>query len=198
MGLENLLLGFQVAVTPFNLFMAVIGITLGTIIGVLPGLGGANGVAILLPLTFTMPPTSAIIILSCIYWGALFGGAITSILFNIPGEPWSVATTFDGYPMAQKGKAGEALTAAFTSSFVGALFAVAMITLVAPLVASFALQFGPAEKFGVYFLAFCSFIGMSKEPPFKTVASMMIGFALAAVGIDSMTGQLRLTFGITE
>ena len=107
----------------------VIGIVLGVIIGVLPGLGGANGVAILLPLTFSMPPTSAIILLSCIYWGALFGGAITSILFNIPGEPWSVATTFDGHPMAQNGKAGEALTAAFTSSFVGALFAVIVITL---------------------------------------------------------------------
>ncbi|MEX0591189.1 MAG: tripartite tricarboxylate transporter permease, partial [Xanthobacteraceae bacterium] len=135
--------------------------------------------------------------LSCIYWGALFGGAITSILFNIPGEPWSVATTFDGHPMAQQGRAGEALTAAFTSSFVGALFAVIMITLVAPLVAAFALRFGPAEKFGVYFLAFCSFVGMSKEPPFKTVAAMMIGFALASVGLDGMTGQLRLTFGFT-
>ena len=162
----------------------VIGILLGVIIGVLPGLGGANGVAILLPLTFSMSPTSAIIMLSCIYWGALFGGAITSILFNIPGEPWSVATTFDGHPMAQQGRAGEALTAAFTSSFVGALFAVIVITLVAPLVARFALQFGPAEKFSVYFLAFCSFVGMGKEPPFKTIASMMIGFALAAVGLD--------------
>src|SRR5881397_4261148 len=141
MGIENLLLGFHIAITPYNLFVAVIGITLGTIIGVLPGLGGANGVAILLPLTFTMPPTSAIIMLSCIYWGALFGGAITSILFNIPGEPWSVATTFDGHPMAQQGKAGEALTAAFTSSFVGALVAVLLITFLAPLVAKFALRF---------------------------------------------------------
>src|SRR5262245_59781107 len=113
----------------------VIGIVLGVIIGVLPGLGGANGVAILLPLTFSMSPTSAIIMLSCIYWGALFGGAITSILFNIPGEPWSVATTFDGYPMAQQGRAAEALTAAFTSSFVGAFFAVLMITFLAPVVA---------------------------------------------------------------
>src|SRR5262252_5180744 len=195
MGVENLFHGFQIAVTPFNLAVAVLGITLGTIIGVLPGLGGANGVAILLPLTFTMPPTSAIILLTSLYWGALFGGAITSVLFNIPGEPWSVATTFDGHPMAQQGKAGEALTAAFTSSFVGALFAVIMITLVAPLVAKFALQFGPAEKFAVFFLAFCSFIGMGKEPPFKTIAAMMIGFALAAVGLDSVTGQLRLTFG---
>src|SRR3978361_2430285 len=123
----------------------VIGILLGVVIVVLPGLGGANGVAILLPLTFSMSPTSAIIMLSCIYWGALFGGAITSVLFNIPGEPWSVATTFDGYPMAQQGRAGEALTAAFTSSFVGALVAVVMITFLAPVIAKFALGFGPAE-----------------------------------------------------
>src|SRR5213080_4476294 len=196
--LANLFHGFGVALQPFNMTVMIVGIVLGVVIGVLPGLGGANGVASLLPLTFSMPPTSAIIMLSCIYWGALFGGAITSILFNIPGEPWSVATTFDGYPMAQKGKAGEALTAAFTSSFVGALFAVIMITLVAPLVASFALRFGPAEKFAVYFLAFCSFVGLSKEPPFKTIAAMMVGFALAAVGLDSITGQLRLTFGFTE
>ncbi len=196
--ITNLFQGFATVLQPFNIMVMVIGILLGVIIGVLPGLGGANGVAILLPLTFSMPPTSAIIMLSCIYWGALFGGAITSILFNIPGEPWSVATTFDGHPMAQQGKAGEALTAAFTSSFVGALFAVIMITLVAPLVARFALQFGPAEKFGVYFLAFCSFIGMSKEPPFKTLVAMMLGFALGSVGLDQMTGQLRLTFGFTE
>src|SRR6476659_2225309 len=194
----NLIHGFAVVLQPFNLLLMVVGIVLGVIVGVLPGLGGANGVAILLPLTFSMSPTSAIIMLSCIYWGALFGGAITSVLFNIPGEPWSVATTFDGHPMAQQGRAGEALTAAFTSSFVGSLFAVMVITLVAPLVAKFALQFGPPEKFGVYFLAFCSFVGMSKEPPFKTLASMMIGFALAAVGLDSVTGQLRLTFGFPQ
>jgi putative tricarboxylic transport membrane protein len=196
--LANLMHGFATVLQPFNIGVMVLGILLGVIIGVLPGLGGANGVAILLPLTFSMSPTSAIIMLSCIYWGALFGGAITSVLFNIPGEPWSVATTFDGHPMAQQGKAGEALTAAFTSSFVGALFAVIIITLVAPLVARFALQFGAAEKFGVYFLAFCSFVGLSKEPPLKTVVSMMVGFALAAVGLDHMTGQLRLTFGFTE
>jgi len=194
----NLFHGFAVVLQPYNILLMVLGIVLGVIIGVLPGLGGANGIAILLPLTFSMSPTSAIIMLSCIYWGALFGGAITSVLFNIPGEPWSVATTFDGYPMAQQGKAGEALTAAFTSSFVGALFAVIMITLLAPLVASLALEFGPPEIFSVYFLAFCSFVGLSKEPPFKTVASMMIGFALGAVGLDQMTGQLRLTFGMPE
>ena len=190
--------GFSVAMTPFNLMLMFIGVTLGVVIGVLPGLGGANGIAILLPLTFTMPPTSAIIMLSCIYWGALFGGAITSILFNIPGEPWSVATTFDGYPMAQQGRAGEALTAAFTSSFIGAFVAVVMITFLAPLVAKFALKFGPPEFFSVYFLTFCSFIGMGKGSPWKTLTAMMLGFSLAAVGMDTVTGQLRLTFGFSE
>jgi putative tricarboxylic transport membrane protein len=128
----------------------------------------------------------------------LFGGAITSVLFNIPGEPWSVATTFDGYPMAREGKAGEALTAAFTSSFVGAFFAIVMITFLAPLVAKFALQFGPPEFFSVYLLTFCSFVGMNKGSPFKTISAMMLGFALAAVGMDTVTGQLRLTFGSHE
>jgi putative tricarboxylic transport membrane protein len=142
--------------------------------------------------------TSAIILLSCIYWGALFGGAITSILFNIPGEPWSVATTFDGHPLAQKGRAGSALTAAFTSSFIGALIAVIMITFLSPVVAGFALQFGPPEFFAVYLLTFCAFVGMSGGNAAKTIASMMIGFALAAVGLDGVTGTLRLTFGFTS
>jgi len=194
----NLMHGFSVALTLPNVGFMFIGITLGVLIGVLPGLGGANGIAILLPLTFSMNPTSAIIMLSCIYWGALFGGAITSILFNIPGEPWSVATTFDGYPMAQQGRAAQALTAAFTSSFVGALFAVVLITFLAPLLAKFALKFGPAEFFAVQLLTFCSFVGMSKEPPAKVLAAMMLGFALAAVGLDSVTGTLRMTYGAPE
>src|SRR5229473_1782504 len=122
MGIENILLGFQVAITPYNLMVAVIGLSLGTIIGVLPGLGGANGVAILLPLTFRMPPTSAIILLTSLYWGALFGGAITSILFNIPGEPWSVATTSAGYPLAKRGRGGQPPPAPFPSPLGGALF----------------------------------------------------------------------------
>ena len=190
--------GFGVLADPMNIVYMLVGIFLGVLIGVLPGLGGANGVAILLPLTFSMSPTSAIIMLSCIYWGALFGGAITSILFNIPGEPWSVATTFDGYPLAQQGRAGEALTAAFTSSFVGAFVAVVMITFLAPYIAKFALRFGPPEFFAVQFLTFCSFVGMGKEPPAKILCAMMLGFALAAVGLDSVTGQLRLTFGSYE
>jgi putative tricarboxylic transport membrane protein len=201
--IQSLMQGFAVALTLKNVALMFTGIILGVIIGVLPGLGGANGVAILLPLTFSMSQapggtTSAIILLSCIYWGALFGGAITSILFNIPGEPWSVATTFDGYPLAQQGRAGAALTASFTSSFVGALVAVIVITFLSPLVAKFALEFGPPEFFSVYLLTFCAFVGMSKEPPFKTLATMMLGFALAAVGTDPVTGTLRLTFGSTH
>jgi putative tricarboxylic transport membrane protein len=201
--LQSLAQGFLVALTWKNLALMFVGVVLGVIIGVLPGLGGANGVAILLPLTFTMAQaqggtTSAIILLSCIYWGALFGGAITWILFNIPGEPWSVATTFDGYPLAQQGRAGNALAAAFTSSFVGALVAVILITFLSPMVAKFALEFGAPEFFAVYLLTFCAFIGMSKEPPFKTLAAMMLGFTLAAVGTDPVTGALRLTFGSTH
>jgi putative tricarboxylic transport membrane protein len=174
--INALLQGFGVALSPFNLLLMFIGVVLGIIIGVLPGLGGANGVAILLPLTFSMSQrpggtTSAIILLSCIYWGALFGGAITSILFNIPGEPWSVATTFDGFPLAQKGRAGAALTAAFTSSFFGALVAVIMITFLSPVVAKFALEFGPPEFFAVYLLTFCAFVGMSGGNAFKTISS---------------------------
>jgi len=193
-----LMQGFGVALQPENLLLMFVGVVLGVLIGVLPGLGGANGIAILLPLTFAMPPVSAIIMLSCIYWGALFGGAITSILFNIPGEPWSVATTFDGYPMAQQGRAGEALTAAFTASFFGALVAVVIITFVAPIVAQFALQFGPPEFFAVMFLSFAAFVGMGRGSALKTIAAMMLGFLLAAVGMDAMTGQLRMTFGSME
>ncbi|MGB8432029.1 MAG: tripartite tricarboxylate transporter permease, partial [Pseudolabrys sp.] len=190
--------GFAVLLTWKTLALMMVGLVLGIFVGVLPGLGGPNGVAILLPLTFTMDPTSAIVMLSCIYWGALFGGAITSILFNIPGEAWSVATTFDGYPMAQQGKAAEALTAAFTSSFIGSLFAVLLITFLAPGIASFALRFGPPEFFAVYLLTFCSFVGLGREAKHKTIISMALGLLLAGVGMDTVSGQLRMTFGFSD
>ncbi len=193
-----LLHGFEVLLTFDKLLLMMLGLVLGVFVGVLPGLGGPNGVAILLPLTFSMDPTSAIVMLSCIYWGALFGGAITSILFNIPGEAWSVATTFDGYPMAQQGKAAEALTAAFTSSFIGSFVAVMLITFLAPRVADFALRFGPPEFFAVYFLTFCSFVGLGKEERHKIVISMALGLLLSAVGMDTVSGQLRMTFGYNE
>jgi putative tricarboxylic transport membrane protein len=194
----NLLMGFQIALSPYNLMIATVGIILGTIIGVLPGLGGANGVAILLPMTFVMPPTSAIILLSCIYWGALFGGAITSILFNIPGEPWSVATTFDGHPMAKKGLGGQALTVAFTSSFIGAAFAIVLVTFFAPLIAEFSLKFGPPEFLGIQLLTFSAFVGLGGSSVAKTVAAILLGFILGTVGMDIVSGQLRLTFGTIE
>ncbi|MEI6601588.1 MAG: tripartite tricarboxylate transporter permease [Comamonadaceae bacterium] len=195
--LNSLFQGFAVAMSWYNLGMMMIGIVLGVVIGVLPGLGGPNGVAILLPLTFTMAPTSAIIMLSCIYWGSLFAGAITSVLFNIPGETHSVATTFDGYPLAQQGRAGEALTASFTGSFLGAFVSVLLITFLAPMVAKFALKFGPPELFAVFLLTFCSFVGTGKDP-FKNIISMMIGFGLAAIGMDSVSGELRMTFGLSD
>src|ERR1700693_2806090 len=196
--------GFAVLMTWKTLALMMVGLVLGIFVGVLPGLGGPNGVAILLPLTFTMDPTSAIVMLSCLYWGALFGGAITSILFNIPGEAWSVATTFDGYPMAQQGKAAEALTAAFTSSFIGSpvavllitflappiarlglLVAVLLITFLAPRIASFALRFGPPEFFAVYLLTFCSFVGLGREEKQKNVISMAIGLLITRVDMDT-------------
>ena len=190
-----LLQGFGVLLSFKTLSLMMVGLILGVFVGVLPGLGGPNGVAILLPLTFSMDPTNAIVMLSCIYWGALFGGAITSILFNIPGEAWSVATTFDGYPMAQKGQAAEALTAAFTSSFIGSLVAVLLITFLAPSVANFALKFGPPEFFAVYFLTFCSFVGLGREDKHKTLISMALGLLLAGIGLDPVSAQLRMTFG---
>ncbi|OYX70041.1 MAG: tricarboxylate transporter [Rhizobiales bacterium 32-66-11] len=197
-ALLSLMHGFEVLLTFDKMLLMLVGITLGILVGVLPGLGGPNGVAILLPLTFSMDPTSAIVMLSCLYWGALFGGAITSILFNIPGEAWSVATTFDGYPMAQKGQAAEALTAAFTASFVGSLFAVLLITFLAPSIAEFAIWFGPPEFFAVYLLTFCSFVGLGREAKHKIVISLIVGFLLAAVGMDTVSGQLRMTYGSVE
>jgi len=197
-AIHLLLHGFAVLFTVKTLALMMVGLVLGIFVGVLPGLGGPNGVAILLPLTFTMDPTTAIVMLSCIYWGALFGGAITSILFNIPGEAWSVATTFDGYPMAQQGKAGEALTAAFTSSFIGSFFAVLLITFLAPRIAAFAIRFGPPEFFAVYFLTFASFVGLGREARHKTIISMCLGLILAGIGLDTVSGQLRMTFGSKE
>jgi putative tricarboxylic transport membrane protein len=196
--LDALVHGFSIVMTWYNLGMMMIGLVLGVIIGVLPGLGGPNGVAILLPLTFGMSPTSAIIMLSCIYWGSLFAGAITSILFNIPGEDSSVATTFEGYPLALQGRAGEALTASFSGSFVGALTGVLLITFLAPLVSKFALRFGPPEFFAVFLLTFCSFVGTDRKTPFKTIISMMLGFGLSEIGMDTVSGELRMTFGWSE
>lgn len=195
---NDLLFGLSVALTPAHLLIAVIGLVLGTAIGVLPGLGGTNGVALLLPLTFTLTPTAAIILLASVYWGSIFGGAITSILFNIPGEPWSVATTFDGHPLAKQGKPGVALTAAFTSSFIGAFVSIILFTFFAPPLAEWALKFGPPENFAVLLLAFATFTGLGGGHPVKTVLMTLLGLLLSTVGFDIVTGQPRMHFGFIE
>jgi TctA family transporter len=176
----------------------LVGVLLGILVGVLPGLGAPNGVTILMPLTFNMDPVAAIILLTSMYWGALFGGSTTSILFNIPGEPSSVATTFDGHPMAKQGKAVEALAFAFLSAGFGALVGVIVITILSGWVTRFALNFSSPEYFAVYLLAFASFVGLSGAQPFKTVVSILLGFAFATVGMDTISGSLRLTFGFDE
>ncbi|MGL4967487.1 MAG: tripartite tricarboxylate transporter permease [Inquilinus sp.] len=197
-NLAHLVDGFGTVLSFYHLMLMVLGVMLGILVGVLPGLGAPNGVSLLLPLTFAMDPVSAIILLSCMYWGALFGGSTTSILFNIPGEPSSVATTFDGYPMARAGQAARALTLAFLSAGFGALAGVVVITLLSGWVAQFALRFSSPEFFAVYFLAFASFVGMGSGSPVKTVVSMMLGFAFATVGMDTVSGNLRLTFGLSD
>jgi len=197
-GLASLLHGFSVALTAHHIILMMIGVLLGILVGVLPGLGAPNGVSLLLPLTFTMDPVAAIILLTSMYWGALFGGSTTSILFNIPGEPSSVATTFDGYPLAKKGHATEALSYAFLSAGFGALLGVIIITLLSGWVARFAMQFSPAEYFAVYFLAFASFVGLGGANPLKTIVAIGTGFALAAAGMDSVSGNLRLTYGFDQ
>ena len=190
--------GFSVAFSFYHVWLIVFGVLLGILVGVLPGLGAPNGVTLLLPLTFTMEPVSAIILLSSMYWGALFGGSTTSILFNIPGEPSSVATTFDGYPMAKNGRATEALATAFFSAGLGALTGVLVITLLAGWIADFALRFSSPEFFAIYLLAFCSFIGLGGGDPMKAAVSLLAGLAFATVGMDTVSGELRLTFGFTD
>src|SRR5215217_3744235 len=197
-NIDSLFHGFSVALTFHHILLMMVGVLLGILVGVLPGLGAPNGVTLLLPLTYTMDPVSAIILLTSMYWGALFGGSTTSILFNIPGEPSSVATTFDGHPMAKQGRAVEALSLAFLSAGFGALVGVLVTTVLSGWVTSFALQFSSPEYFAVYFLAFASFVGLSATQPTKTLVSILLGFAFATVGMDTISGALRLTFGLDE
>src|SRR4030065_280921 len=191
---NDLLFGLGVALTPVNMTIVIVGLVLGTAVGVLPGLGGTNGVALPLPLTFTLQPPSAIILLASVYWGAIFGGAITSILFNIPGEPWSVAATFDGYPLAKQGRAGYALAVAFIGGFFASLVSIILFSFFAPPLAELALRFGPPEYFAVMLLAFSTFVGLGGGSAIKNLMSALIGFLLASVGLDIVTGTPRLPF----
>ena len=187
--------GLVEAMQPANFMMIMIGCLLGLLVGAMPGLGSVNGVAILLPITFLVPPTAAIIFLAAIYYGAMYGGAISSITLGIPGASTAVATVFDGRPLAQQGKADKALTAAAVASFIGGTISVVLFTLFAPPLAEFALKFGPAEEFSLMILAFATFIGLSGDDIPKTVFSILIGLVLASVGLDIISGQPRLIFG---
>ncbi len=188
-------MGLSVALQPYNIMIAVVSLILGIIVGVLPGLGGANGCAILIPITFAMNPTAGVILLACIYWGALYGGGICSILFNIPGEPWAVAVTFDGYPMAKSGRAGKALVLSFLSHGFGAIIGVILLTFFAPIIAEFALRFGPPETAAVMILTFSAMTRLGGKSALKSLVAIFLGFILAGVGMDIVSGKLRMTFG---
>ncbi|OSQ33354.1 tripartite tricarboxylate transporter permease, partial [Thalassospira sp. MCCC 1A01428] len=189
--------GFAVALTFQNLALALVGCFLGTIIGALPGLGPSNGVAILIPVAFTLglPATPALILLTSVYYGAMYGGRISSILLNIPGDEPALMTTLDGYPMAQKGQAGEALALSGIASFVGAFFATWGLVFLAPQLVKVALLFGPAEYFALFALAFATLGGVASQNQAKAVIAAMIGLAIAMVGVDHQTGVPRMTFG---
>ena len=186
--------GFVTAFEPLNLMLIVMGCLLGLFVGAMPGLGSVNGVAILLPVTFFVPPTSAVIFLAAIYYGAMYGGAISSIMLGIPGASTAVATTFDGRPMAMKGLADRALVAAAVASFAGGTISVVLFSLFAPPLADFALKFGPPEEFALMMLAFATFIGLGGDDIPKTIFSICIGLVFSAVGLDIISGQPRLIF----
>ena len=187
--------GFLIAFEPLNLGLVIFGCAVGLFIGAMPGLGSVNGVAILLPMTFLVPPTSAIIFLGAIYYGAMYGGAISSIMLGIPGASTAVATTFNGRPMAMQGRADEALIAAAVASFVGGSISIVLFTLFAPPLAEVALAFGPPEEFALMILAFATFIGLGGDDIPKTFFSICIGLVMSAVGLDIVSGEPRLIFG---
>ncbi len=194
---SQLVHGFEVALTPLNLGLALAGAFLGTLIGALPGIGPVNGVAILIPIAYALklPPESALILLAGVYYGAEYGGRISSILLNVPGDAGAVITTLDGYPMAQKGKAGEALALSALASFIGGTLAVIGLTLFAPLLAEWAIRFGPAEYFALMVFAFTTLSSLAGRNPAKALASSVFGLMLATVGLDPGSGVPRFTFG---
>ncbi|MEZ5829590.1 MAG: tripartite tricarboxylate transporter permease [Dongiaceae bacterium] len=196
-ALSSLADGFAVALTLQNLLLALLGCFLGTIIGALPGLGPSNGVAILIPLAFTLglPATPALIMLTSVYYGAMYGGRISSILLNIPGDEPALMTTLDGYPMARKGQAGEALALSGLASFVGAFFATCGLVFLAPLLVKLALLFGPAEYFALFSLAFMTLGGIASRNQAKAAIAAALGLGIAMIGVDHQTGVPRFSFG---
>ncbi|QTN00640.1 tripartite tricarboxylate transporter permease [Sediminibacillus dalangtanensis] len=195
MDVNSFMEGFSIAIQPINIVWIIIGGFLGTIVGMLPGLGPATAVAVLIPMTFGMNPVSAIILMAAIYYGAMYGGSRSSILLNTPGDGSAIAATFDGYPMARKGMAGQALAISAIASFIGGLIAVVGFIFLAEPLASFALEFGPAEYFLLMLLTLSAIVSLSIGKMVKGFLAMTIGLALSTVGIDTQTGIYRFTLG---
>jgi putative tricarboxylic transport membrane protein len=198
--LSGLGTGFAVALTPFNLMLVLGGCFFGTLIGALPGIGPINGVAILLPIAYGLglPPESALILLAGIYYGAEYGGRISSILLNVPGDASAVMTTLDGNPMARRGEAGKALSLSAVASFVGGTVAVVLMTLFGPTLASFGVTFQPSDYVALMVFAFACLASLVGANPVKTLIGALIGLMLATVGVDANTGVERYTFGIPD
>jgi putative tricarboxylic transport membrane protein len=195
---EALMAGFGVALKPINLLWGFVGVTLGTFIGVLPGVGPALTVAMLLPLTAKLDPTGALIMFAGIYYGAMFGGSTTTILLNTPGESASIATALEGNRMAKNGRAGPALATAAIGSFVAGTIATVLLTLLAPVVVDLALKFGPAEYFSLMVFAFITVSAVLGASTVRGLTSLFIGLFFGLIGIDSQTGQPRFAFGVAE
>jgi len=195
---DYLIQGFLAALTPANLLWATVGCLIGTLIGVLPGIGPSSGIAILLPLTTILPPTSAIIMMAAIYYGAMYGGSTTAIVVNIPGEASSVPTAIDGYEMAKQGRAGPALAISAISSFVAGTLSLVGLTFFAPVLANFALAFGPPEYFALMFMGLSLIISLSGRALLKGVISMSLGLIASLIGQNPLTGAARLTFGSVD
>ncbi|ONI73000.1 tripartite tricarboxylate transporter TctA [Actinosynnema sp. ALI-1.44] len=191
----SLIDGFGTALTPVNLMYAVIGVLLGTTIGVLPGIGAAMAVALLLPITYGLDPTGAFIMFAGIYYGSMFGGSTTSILLNTPGETSSVVTAMEGNPMAKRGRGSQALAAAAIGHFVGGMIGTLLLVLLAPVVAKLAVGIGAPDFFAIMLLAFISVTSVLGKSRVRGFASLLIGLAIGLIGLDEMTGQQRLTFG---
>ncbi len=193
-----LLQGFSVALTLPNLLAALAGALLGLIIGAMPGIGSLAGCALLLPLTFKMDPTTAIIMLAAIYYANMYGGSFSAILLNIPGDSPAIMTTLDGYPLTTQGKAGKALFTANTASFIGGSIGIVLLTILGPLVANIGLAFGPAEMVSLLLLALTSIGWLLGENPLKGLVTAGLGILLSMIGMDPTCGQARFSFGIID
>lgn len=196
--MESLLAGFQTALSWQNLLYCLIGVTFGMLVGILPGLGPSAGTAVLLPLTFGMAPVSAIIMLAGIYYGAMYGGTVTSVLINTPGEAASAITCLDGYPMAQQGRAGTALGVAGIGSFIGGTISIIGLAFIGPPLAKMALKFGPPEFFALMVLGMTMVIGLMGKSVLRGLIAALVGLNLAIIGMDPLTGTVRFAFGIEE